>query len=309
MPQSSSKIHVNAKPSTLKGIGLMLAAMAVLPYLDVAAKFLGQQGMPVLQIVWGRMAFGALLTLPFILRSDGMAAFLPSLPGYQTLRAILLLASTAFFFAGLNYLSVADTLAIFFVQPLVLTLLSPMVLGEHVGWRRWLAVVIGFCGVLIIIRPGLKELNLGVLYALLSGTSLAIYLLLTRRISGRVSALNTTFQTNFIAMLMLTVAMFWFWTAPNAEQWLLMFLVGLIAVVGHYLIVRSYDYAEASLLAPLAYTEMITAVIAGWFFFGDFPDQWTFGGVAILIACAIYISWRERVHGHKTTIPAQHAVD
>jgi drug/metabolite transporter (DMT)-like permease len=300
---------VSATPSTLKGIGLMLAAMAVLPYLDVAAKFLGQQGMPVLQIVWGRMAFGALLTLPFVLKSDGVSAFVPSLPGYQTLRAVLLLASTAFFFAGLNYLSVADTLAIFFVQPLVLTLLSPFLLGEHVGWRRWLAVVVGFCGTLIIIRPGLKELNLGVLFALLSGTSLALYLLLTRRISGRVSALVTTFQTNVIAMLLLTVMMFWIWAAPSPWQWFLMFLVGLIAVAGHYLIVRSYDYAEASLLAPLAYTEMITAVIAGWFFFGDFPDTWTFAGVAMLIACAIYISWRERARGLPSAVPSQHAVD
>lgn len=300
---------MSATSSALKGIGLMLAAMAVLPYLDVAAKFLGQQGIPVLQIVWGRMAFGAVLTLPFALKSDGLPVFLPSLPGYQTLRAVLLLASTSFFFAGLRYLSVADTLAIFFVQPLVLTLLSPFVLGEHVGWRRWLAVAAGFCGTLIIIRPGLKELNFGVLFALLSGTSLALYLLLTRRISGRVSALVTTFQTNLIATVILTAIMLWTWVMPNPWQWLLMFMVGLIAVVGHYLIVRSYDFAEASLLAPLAYTEMITAVIAGWFFFGDFPDRWTFAGVAILIACAIYISWRERLRGRKAVIPAQHAVD
>lgn len=300
---------MNAAPSTLKGIGLMLVAMAVLPYLDVAAKFLGQQGIPVLQIVWGRMAFGAALTLPFVLRSDGVAAFLPSLPVYQSLRAILLLASTAFFFAGLRYLSVADTLAIFFVQPLVLTLLSPFVLGEHVGWRRWLAVAVGFGGTLIIIRPGLKELNPGVLFALMSGTTLALYLLLTRRISGRVSALVTTFQTNAIATLILTATMFWVWQAPGPWQWFLMFLVGLIAVAGHYLIVRSYDFAEASLLAPLAYTEMITAVIAGWFFFGDFPDVWTFAGVAILIACAIYISWRERARGLPSAVPSQHAVD
>lgn len=300
---------MSAAPSTLKGIGLMLTAMAVLPFLDVTAKFLGQQGMPVLQIVWGRMAFGALLTLPFVMRSDGIAAFVPSLPGHQTVRALLLLASTAFFFGGLNLLPVADTLAIFFVQPLVLTLLSPVVLGEHVGWRRWLAVAVGFAGTLIIIRPGLKEVNLGVLYSLLSGTSLAIYLLLTRRISGRVTALVTTFQTNMIATVILTLTMYWLWVDPSPWQWLLMFLVGLIAVVGHYLIVRSYDHAEASLLAPLAYTEMITAVIAGWLFFGDFPDNWTFAGVAILVACAIYISWRERIHGRKTVIPAQHAVD
>jgi drug/metabolite transporter (DMT)-like permease len=288
---------MTSRPQTLKGVGLMLAAMAMLPFLDVCAKYLGQQGIPVIQIVWARVFMGALLTLPFAASIAGVAGLKPNLPVIHTARAILLIAATAFFFWGLGYLPIADTLAIFFVQPLLVTALSPFLLGERVGWRRWTAVLVGFAGVLVIIRPGFKELNPGVFLALASGASMAFYLILTRRITGSAHAIVTTFHTNSIGAALLSAIVAWWWVWPSPSQAFLFVLVGLIAVLGHYLIVRSYDHAEASLLAPLAYTEVIMAVAAGWYFFGDFPDLWTFAGVGILIACAIYISWRERLHG------------
>ena len=282
------------KPRTIIGIALMLGAMAVLPFLDVVAKTLGNQGMPILQIVWARMAFGALLTLPFTLRHGGTAAIRPDRPAYHTLRAALLVAATFLFFSALKYLPIADALAIFFVQPLILTAISPFVLGEKVGPRRWAAVAVGFVGTLIIIRPGFTELNPGSFLALGAGAALAIYFAMTRRISGSAPAMVTTFHTSLMGTILTTLAVLPLWEPPTATQWGLLFLIGLIATVGHYLIVRAYDHAEASLLAPLAYTEMVMATFAGWWFFGDFPDGWTFVGVAILIACATYISVRER---------------
>ena len=159
-----------ASSRPLVGIGLMLTAMAVLPFLDVIAKYLGQQGVPVLQIVWARLFFGALLTMPFALKLAGPRGLVPNMPVMHAVRARFMIAATGFFFSALHYLSIADTLAIFFVQPLIVTLLSPLVLGEKVGIRRWMAVVIGFIGTLIIIRPGFQELNPGVFLALASGT-------------------------------------------------------------------------------------------------------------------------------------------
>ncbi len=128
----------------LLGIGLMLTAMAVLPFLDVIAKHLGQQGMPVLQIVWARLFFGTLFTLPFALKLQGPKGLIPNMPVMHTVRACFLMSATGFFFAGLTFLPIADTLAIFFVQPLIVTMLSPFVLGEQVGIRRWSAVIVGF---------------------------------------------------------------------------------------------------------------------------------------------------------------------
>ncbi|MFN4143437.1 DMT family transporter [Aestuariivirga sp.] len=279
----------------LLGIALMLTAMAILPFLDAAAKHLGNQGVPVLQVVWARLFFGTLLTMPFALRLAGLRGLVPNMPVMHTARAIFLLSATSFFFWGLHYLPIADTLAIFFVQPLIVTMLSPFVLGEKVGVRRWLAVVVGFIGTLIIIRPGFQDFNPGVLMALAAGTSLAIYMLLTRKIAGSAPAMVTTFYTSLMGAIIVSALVVLVWEPPTPSQWGLFVLLALIANGGHYLIVKAYDHAEASLLAPLAYTEMIMATAVGWYFFGDFPDLWTFVGVAILIACAIYISVRERI--------------
>lgn len=281
----------------LIGVALMLGAMASLPFIDVLAKFLGQQGMPILQVVCARVTFGALVTLPFALRLAGPGGLIPKRPVYHAFRAGFLIAATYSFFLSLKFLPIADALAIFFVQPLVVTALSPFILGEKVGVRRWSAVAIGFIGTLIIIRPGFVALNPGSLLALCAGTSLAIYFVMTRKISGQAAAMVTTFQTNAVGALMVLPVMPFLWLDPTPAQWAMLVGLGLIATFGHYLIVRAYDHAEASLLAPLAYTEMIVATVVGWWFFGDFPDRWTFLGTGILIASAIYISVRERARG------------
>lgn len=297
----------NPAQRPLYGILLMLIAMAILPFLDVVAKFLGQMGVPILQIVWARLFFGMLMTLPFAWKIGGVGALKPDPFWTHTLRSIFLGGATFFFFWALTYLSIADTLAIFFVQPLIVTMLSPVMLGEKVGIRRWAAVVVGFIGTLIIIRPGFQEINPGMLMALAAGFSLAIYMLLTRKISGRVDPIVTTFQTNLIGAVLTSAAIAFLWQPPTLEQWLLFPLLGLVATVGHTFIVKAYDHAEASLLAPFAYAEMIMAVVAGWYFFGDFPDRYTFLGVGILIACALYISYRERVRKLPASVSGEHS--
>lgn len=284
--------------ATFKAIGLILLAMAILPLIDVIAKFLGQSQVPIAQLVWARFFFGAIFTLPFALGSKGMAALKPVNPALNSLRAFCLITGTAFFFFALKYLPVADTLSIYFVQPLLITALSPIVLKEHVDVKRWAVVLVGFIGVLIIIRPGFQQINLGHVFALLAGLSSAFYILITRFLTGRANPIITTFQTSAIGALALTVVAPLYWQNVTGEHWILMIMLGAIAIAGHYLITKAYDFAEASLLSPFNYTEMITSVYFGWLFFNDFPDQYTFIGVAILIACAIYISNQERKQLH-----------
>ena len=286
-----------ASPRPIIGVALMLGAMASLPFIDVFAKFLGQQGVPILQIVWARLVFGVVVTLPFALRHGGVPGLWPARPYYHSLRATFLILATFCFFLSLTYLPIADALAIFFVQPLVVTVLSALVLKEQVGPRRWAAVFIGFIGTLIIIRPGFAEVNPGSGLALAAGTFLAVYFVMTRKIAGQAPAMVTTFQTNLIGAALMSLAMPLLWHSPSAAQWAMLASLGVVATLGHFMIVRAYDFAEASLLAPLAYTEMIMATALGWWFFGDFPDGWTITGVAILIGCALYISWRERERG------------
>jgi drug/metabolite transporter (DMT)-like permease len=281
-------------PHPLKAIVLMLTAMAVLPLIDVFAKFLSQQGIPILQLVWARFFFGAVLTLPFALQVEGPRLFQPSHPWMQFFRAVLLILGTAFFFLALRYLPIADTLAIYFIQPILVTALSPFLLGENVGPRRWATVALGFIGVLIIIRPGFKDLNPGVIFAFSAGLCSAFYLILTRKMTGAVNAMVTSFQTSFIGAIALSATVPFLWVGLQNTQWMMMFGLGFFAILGHYLVAKAYDLAEASLLSPISYTEMINAVVCGWIFFGDFPDQWTFFGVAILMGCAFYISLHER---------------
>ena len=278
----------------IMGVFLMLGAMAVLPGIDVIAKMLGQQGLPVLQIVWARLALGALMTLPFALRIAGPRGLWPARPYYHLIRAGLLVAATYCFFLSLKWLPIADALAIFFVQPLIVTVLSALILREAVGPRRWAAVAVGFIGTLIIIRPGFAEVNPGAGFAFAAGAFLACYFVMTRSIAGQAHAMVTTFQTSLLGGLILSILIVPVWQSPSLTQWGMFAALAFIATFGHLMIVRAYDHAEASLLAPLAYTEMITSVVLGWWFFNDFPDRWTFLGVGILISCAIYISMRER---------------
>lgn len=298
-------IHVGPKQAPLRAIGLMLMAMAILPIIDVIAKMLGEGGMPVLEIVWSRMVFGAALALPFAVGAGGRQALIPDRPLFHLFRSALLICATFLFFLSLTYLPIADALAIFFVQPLVVTALSPFVLGERVGPRRWAAVFVGFIGMLVIIRPGFGTLNAGSLFALGAGASLALYMLATRRIAGRAPAMVTTFHTNLMGAGLTSIGVLFVWQTPTPQEWLLFVALGVIASVGHYLIVRAYDLGEASLLAPLAYTEMVMATLLGWWYFGDLPDRWTVAGVCILIGCALYIGWRERAVGKTPALPEQ----
>jgi drug/metabolite transporter (DMT)-like permease len=279
---------------TLKGIALMLSAMALMPFMDLGAKMLGEQGVPVTQVVWGRMFFSAVLILPFALKMMGPGICIPQPLPLHALRAVLLITATLSFFSALNYLPIADTLAIFFVQPLLITLLSPWLLHERVSTERWAAVLVGFIGTLIIVRPGFQAINAGVVLALIAGLSLALYFVVTRKMARTTNAIATTLQTNLVGTAMMTIIAYSSWQSLTVPQWSWMALIGTTAAIGHYLIVKAYENADASLLAPLAYVEMINAVNLGWLFFGDFPDRWTFAGVAVLAGCAIYVSWRER---------------
>ena len=272
----------------------MLAAMAILPFIDVLAKKLGQAGMPILIVVWARALFGGLMTLPFALQADGIRAFRPAQPLRQLARAVLLFGATFLFFQSLKYLPIADALAIFFVNPLVIVILSALALREKVGPRRWAAVAVGFIGTLIIIRPGIVEVNPGTLYALGAGVALGSYFVMTRAMAGVANAMVLTFQTSAIGAALTMLALPFLWVPPSAEQWGMLAALGVIATLGHVLITKAYVHAEASLLAPLAFTEIVMATLLGYAFFGDLPDRWTVLGVAILIASAIYISVRER---------------
>ncbi len=279
----------------LLGIALMVGAMMLFPYLDVCAKFLGQWGVPVIEIVWARLFFSMVITAPILIAQEGISSLKPRDTFLNTLRGFFLVISTLAFFGALHFQGVAETLSIYFVQPLFITVLAPLVLKEKVGLNRWVAVGIGFIGVLVIVRPGLLQLNPGTFLAAASGLGSAITLLLTRKLAGNSSAVANTFYTGLFGSVFAGAILIFYWQTPSFNIFLVMLLLALIGTTANYLTLLALQFAEASLLAPFGYTEMINAVLGGWYFFGDFPDHWTFVGVAILVACALYISYSERV--------------
>ncbi|MEA2782620.1 MAG: hypothetical protein QOK29_4164 [Rhodospirillaceae bacterium] len=277
----------------LAGILLLLAAFAILPVMDGCAKLLSRH-LPVYEVTWARYVVHWAFLLPLVLARHSWQAFQPEKLVMQLARSAVLLISTVLFFFGLAYMPQADTLALFFVSPLVATALSPFFLGEKVGPRRFMAVGIGFIGAIIIIRPGFGLFRWPALFGLSAGFCYAFYALATRGLAGKAPPLVTAGFTALVGAVVMSLAAPFYWVTPSLGDAALMLLMGMTAAIGHYLVIRAYEYAPASLLAPFAYFEIIGAVIVGFILFGDFPDRWTWLGIAVLVASGIYIWFRER---------------
>ena len=187
----------------------------------------------------------------------------------------------------------AKALTLAFVAPLITTALSPFFLKENVGIRRWSAVLIGFIGSLIVIRPGFLEFNLATIAALGTGCFYGIYLIITRKLHSTDSPLLTLLLTGVVGVIIGSFFVPIVWINPTSTQWLWLSVMGIFACLGHILLIYSLRYADASKLAPFGYFEIIPNVILGYYVFKDFPDIWTFIGLGIIATSGIYIFRRE----------------
>lgn len=272
---------------------MFLAAWAVVPGMDVAAKYLTQLGYPVLLVVWARFFFNALCLGPILVMRRQPLYFRENF-GLQFSRTVMLIAATFGFFMGLRTMGVADALAVYFVYPFIVTLLSPLFLGERAGIRRLSAVAVGFLGSLMIIRPGFGTIDPNVGYVLAAAVCFAIYNLLTRKLVGRAGSWQTLgFQSVVGAALMSAVAPF-VWRTPDLQALTLFVVIGVLSIIGHFLLIRAYDHAPAPVLAPFSYFEIVSATILGYLVFGDFPKPATWAGIAVIATSGIYIGFRER---------------
>ena len=281
------------------GMLFVIGCMTIVPWMDGIAKHLSDS-LPVLQIVWARYFFHLLVMLPILLPRYGLGVVRVSNQRLQILRGGLLLGSTILFFFAISQMPLADALALIFLSPLIVTALSPILLGEKVGIRRWAAVLVGFCGALIIVRPGLGVFSGAAVYAVAAGCVYALYLIATRKLARSAPPLVTLAYTALLGAVVMTAVVIPIWVWPTWEQWGLMVVMGLIAATGHFMLIRGFDFASASLLAPFTYFEIIMMTLVGYVWFNDFPDIYTWIGTAILAASGIYISWRERVRGITT---------
>ena len=278
----------------MKAIIFSLLGWMFLPVMDGFAKFLSDD-LPILQITWARYFFTVFFTLPIMIFFFKKQLVWSVKPKLQILRGLILLSANICFFYAISIISLAKALTLAFVAPLIVTAFSPVMLGEKVGFRRWTAVVVGFTGSLVVIRPGFVELNFASLAALGTGILYGFYLIITRKLSTSDNPLLTLLMTGMVGAILVSAIIPFYWVKPSLNQWSLMAGIGVFACIGHLFLILSLKYADASKLAPLGYTEIIPNVLIGYYFFSEFPDKWTYVGLLIIILSGLYISRREYI--------------
>ena len=290
----------------LKGMGLMAVCMLILPMMDAIAKYMATfEGMSPGQVTFYRFFFQMACTLPLLLAVSGRAALSARRPWMNLLRGALHGAASLLFFTAVKFMPLADVFAIYFVEPFMLTVMSALFLGERVGWRRWLAIVVGFGGAMIVIQPSYEIFGWTALLPVLCAFLYTLYLFLNRAIGDADSPL--TMQTFAgIGGTLFTAAALLAGTAAGEENFAMslpasLLGLGLLVLLGttsgyfHLLVVRAFRMAPLSLLAPFQYFEIISAAVLGYALFGDFPTASKWLGIAIIVASGLFIIWRERV--------------
>jgi len=273
----------------LRGILLIVGAVSTFSVLDTIAKYLSQT-YPVPMIVWARYVFHVLFMLFVLGHSTGRGLVRTRRPGLQVIRGLVLAASSMFFFSALARLPIAEASAITFVSPLLLTAMSVLFLRERVRASAWIAVLVGFVGVLIIVRPGGAIFQPAALLALATAACFATYQLMTRKLAGIDSTIATLFIGAVVGTIVLSLVVPFFWKLPvSAWHALLFVIMGMLGAGGHFVLIRAFEYAPASVLAPFVYAQLVVVLILGYLVFGAFPDGPSLAGMAIIVASGVWI--------------------
>ena len=286
------------------GIVCLVLGQWTLSLLDTAGKLLAQSGYHVVMIAWMRYSLNtvlmALVLAPHFYRMHGQSILRTRGPGLQLLRAALLLLSTIVFFSVLKIAPLSEGTAMNFCAPLFVLAVSPWLLKEKSYASRWVAVGVGFAGMLIVMRPGGSISPLGVMLGLTSAMIFAAVVVLTRKTNQSDHSMVTLFYGGLVGMVISSVIVPFFWTPhqPTVAEWLILASTGITSTIGHLLVNSAYKHAEASLLAPYAYLQIISATTMGWLVFGQLPDTLTALGIAIICAGGVGIAYVEhrRVH-------------
>ncbi|MDG2097416.1 MAG: DMT family transporter [Paracoccaceae bacterium] len=287
--------------SVTLGILFMLAFAIIGPLIDLFAK-LASAEVPIGQIILSRFILQGFVLLPVAIILS--LAHRPTFKELQMhfLRATLILIGTGSFVSAIKYMPLADAMAIFFVEPFMVTLLGGFVLGETVGSRRLIACLIGFFGALFIIKPSFSLFGIVAFLPLLTAFSFTFYIFITRKMAQNMHPVTLQAYTALAAVIILLPIIIWADGTnieildpikPSSQAIFLLLGVGIAAIIAHLFITFALSMAPATIIAPLQYFEIVTATLFGYLFFSDFPDKWTFLGVFIIIFSGVYVILRE----------------
>lgn len=285
------------------GMGLMFVSVIIAPMIDVYSK-LATATIPPAEVAALRFLFQSLLMLPFVIWRGSWRQMSWKLTRLHAFRGLIIAISMISFVTALRSMALADAIAIFFVEPVILTILGGIFLKETIGWRRYTACAVGFLGAMVIIRPSFAEIGPVALLPILTAFAIAIFALMTRILSEKEDPWAMQFQTGiwggiFCGLTLLagqgTGSTLFDPLVPDLQGLGQAFGVGVWATISGIFAVYAYRNAPASTLAPLQYFEIVCATLFGWLVFGDFPDAFKWLGIAIIIASGLFILWRERV--------------
>ena len=285
----------DTRENRTRGILWMLATMFCFIALDTMMKYL-LENYSLVQVTWARFFFATIIGILACGRDLPRLA-ISRHPKQQLLRSVFLMSTTGMFNAGIRTTPLATATTIMFLNPILVTILAIPLLGEKVGLRRWLGVVLGFIGAVIVIHPwhqGFGTFNHGVLFLLAAAVLNANYQILTRKVRGD-DPLISLLYTAAAGAVVTSVLVPWFWQWPTAIDWLLLVGTGVAGGFGHLFLIRAFRSAPASVVAPFSYSSLIWAALFGFVIWGDWPDLWTWAGAALIIGSGLYIFQRERV--------------
>jgi drug/metabolite transporter (DMT)-like permease len=284
----------DSRRQRLVAIALMIAAVNCFSFLDTTAKYLSLT-LPVAEVVWARY-FGAFLVAIVLSNPISHPGLLRTgRPWLQIFRSALLVVSTGLAFTALPYLQLDEQVSIIFAAPFLVAALSGPILGERISWRRWLAIVAAFIGVLVVTRPFADAIHPAALLTCCGALCYALYIICTRILARTDSSETTLFYSNIVGAAAMSLVVPFVWVSPDSVLTVLLMLVaGVFGTVGHYLLIAAHRHAPAATLAPYIYTQLLTMIALGFLVFGDVPNQWTFLGAAIVVASGLYLLSLER---------------
>ncbi|MFZ1968465.1 MAG: DMT family transporter [Bradyrhizobium sp.] len=288
----------------LRGITLLLVSSIFLGTSDATSKYLSTT-LPSIEIAWIRFLVFALIMIPAMVPGSPFFALRTQRPMLQVTRGMALLGSSLLFISGLRFLPIAEASATSFVSPLFVTALSIFFLSEKVGLRRWLATAVGLLGVLIVLRPGTSAFHPAAFFPVVSAFAWACTLILTRKMSGQERTVVTMTYSSIVGFAVLCALVPVVWVTPTWHDILLGLIIGVASTAGQWIVVLAFRYADASVLAPFSYIQLLWVTLLGFVIFGEVPDVWTVVGAAFIVASGLYTAHRERVRHSKLVALAE----
>jgi len=270
----------------------MSAAMAINSSKDGIAKLLAGSYSP-LTLLFIQFVATSIILAPIVAKQSGIHHLVPNSLIPQILRSTFVALGVGLFYWAVNFIDIADATAMVFIAPLIVTALSPSILSEPIGFKRTCAVIIGFIGVLIILRPSFDGERTGYFIALGAGIFIAAYYITNRKLANEASVLASTFYTSSLGTIMLVPLLWYFWTMPLINDIWILLGFAVLATLGQIFMIGAFSLAAASIIAPFVYTQIIWATIIGYLLFDAFPDEWSWFGILIVVAAGIYIAIRE----------------